>query len=351
MARVFKRGKIWYADYRLNGRRVWKSVGKSKRLAEDYLKDVEGKIVRGEMMDLVEIRPINFDDFSRQYLDRYGVNKTESTRARDQITVNKHLIPLFGRRLLKQIAAKDIEEYKSHRAACRLKKGDRVKKSTVNREIDLLKSLMARAVEWGYVKANPTQGVRKFKIDVEEPVFLTSAQGAALLQTATGQMKGFVAVGLNAGLRKSEMFNLKWDDVDFGRKEIRVTKSKGKRFRVIPMNSSLLDILARHPRHIQKPYVFHNADGSPWRDVRKGFEAALKEAGVPRIRIHDMRHSFVSNLVMRGVDLNSVKELAGHQDIATTMKYAHLAPGHLKDSVERLKWRPEQGREETSGRV
>ena len=142
--------------------------GTSKRLAQDVLKDTEGKIVRGEMMDLVEVKLINFDDFALQYLDRYGVNKAESTRARDQITVDKHLVPFFGRLPLKQITAKDLEEYKAHRAACRLVNGNQIQKSTVNRELDLLKSLLARAVEWGYLKSTPAQGVRKFKIDEKE---------------------------------------------------------------------------------------------------------------------------------------------------------------------------------------
>ena len=95
--------------------------------------------------------------------------------------------------------------------------------------------------------------------------------------------------------------------------------------------------------------MFYRADGSQWRDTRKGFEAALEKAGVPRIRIHDMRHSFVSNLLMQGVDVKAAKELAGHRDIQTTMKYAHLAPGHLKDSVEKLKWQEPDLSSEASG--
>ena len=70
MARVFKRGRKWYVDYRLNGRRVWRSVGEPKRLAEDVLKDIEAKIVRGEMMDIADIKPICFDDLAPQYLAR-----------------------------------------------------------------------------------------------------------------------------------------------------------------------------------------------------------------------------------------------------------------------------------------
>ena len=84
--------------------------------------------------------------------------------------------------------------------------------------------------------------------------------------------------------------------------------------------------------------VIHNTDGSQWKDVRKGFEATLQRAGLPRIRIHDMRHSFISNLVAAGVDLHTVKELAGHRDIQTTVKYSHLAPGQKRESIDRMNW-------------
>ncbi|MBB28346.1 MAG: hypothetical protein CME25_05510 [Gemmatimonadetes bacterium] len=116
------------------------------------------------MMDIVEIKPINFDDFALQDLERYGVNKAESTRSWDQTTVGKHLIPFLGRRFLKEIRAKDLEEYKSYRVACLLKSGRQIKKSTANREVDLLK----RAVEWGYLKSNLAKGVKKFRVDMKE---------------------------------------------------------------------------------------------------------------------------------------------------------------------------------------
>ena len=119
-------------------------------------------------MDIVENKPINFDDFALQYLERYGVNKAESTHSWDQTTVGKHLIPFFGRRSLKEIRAKDIEEYKSYRVVCLLKNGRQIKKSTANREVDLLKSLLERAAEWGYLKSNPGKGVKKFRVDVKE---------------------------------------------------------------------------------------------------------------------------------------------------------------------------------------
>ena len=145
-----------------------------------------------------------------------------------------------------------------------------------------------------------------------------------------------IVLGMNTGLRKGELFNLRWSDLDFETKQITVRKAKGRRFRSVPMNRSASEILLTHPRHKISAHIFHNPDGSPWKDIQGSFNAALARAGLPRIRIHDLRHSFVSNLVMAGVDLRTVQELAGHRSISTTIKYAHLAPRRLSAAVEEL---------------
>jgi len=213
-----------------------------------------------------------------------------------------------------------------------------VSKSTVNRELDLLKSLFARAVEWGYLRVNPTRRVKKYSLETEEQKFLSPAEGAQLVAACNGQYKTFVTLGLNSGLRRGEMFALRWEDLDFEKREVHVRRSKGKRFRVVPMNRELYDALRKHPRHIKSRYVFHRSDGSPWADVRTAFRLALERCGMEGLRVHDLRHSFISNLVAAGVDLRQVQELAGHRDIRTTMKYAHLRPNQLRDSVEKLRW-------------
>lgn len=165
------------------------------------------------------------------------------------------------------------------------------------------------------------------------------AEGRALMDAAEGQMRTFIVTALNTGLRKGELFALTWKDIDFEREELRVRRSKGKRFRVIPLNDLVLQALREHPRHITSSVLFHNPDGSGWKDIRGSFNATLTKAGLPPIRIHDLRHSFFSNLVMAGEDLRTVQELAGHRSITATMRYAHLSPGRLKESVTKLKWR------------
>lgn len=82
--------------------------------------------------------------------------------------------------------------------------------------------------------------------------------------------------------------------------------------------------------------VFRTREGKPYRDISTAFSTAVRRAGIPDFTFHDLRHTFASRLVMRGVDLTTVKELMGHKHIAMTLRYAHLAPGHKRAAIAGL---------------
>jgi integrase len=329
---VYRRGEKWVADIAIGGRegtRKRKTLP-SKRLAIAYEQDVRLKELKGEL-GVDDRQIISLSGFVSKYRKLCSVTKTVSTQERDEYTF-QHLIEYFkGSTLIHRIRREHVEGYISARL-------ESVAPSTTNRELDLLKSLMNRAESLGYLKSSPAKGVKKIPTQSTEPRFLNAEQGGMLIGSASGQMKTFILFGLCAGLRKSEIFNLKWEDIDSDRRELVVRITKGKRSRRIPLSDELEEALKLHPRHRSSDFVIHNTDGSQWKDVRKGFEATLGRAGLPRMRIHDMRHSFISNLVSAGVDLHTVKELAGHRDIRTTLKYSHLAPGQKRDSIDRMNW-------------
>ena len=237
---VHKKGKRWVADFYLggrNGRRVRRSAP-TRKLAEAVERDAKLRELRSEL-GADEIKSIGLKAFIKHYKELYSPTKTASSRTRDQYTF-KHILTIIGDPPLSRICREDVERYMAKRAKS-------TSQSTANRELDLFKSLLNRAVEWRYLKASPALGVTRYKLDEKEPRFLTPEEGRALMDAATGQMRGFIVTALNTGLRKGELFALTWKDIDFKREELRVRRSKGKRFRVIPLNDFVLQALREHP--------------------------------------------------------------------------------------------------------
>ena len=145
-------------------------------------------------------------------------------------------------------------------------------------------------------------------------------------------------IALNSGMRPSEQYGLTRDRVDLTRKIITIPKSKNGRMRHIPLNSvSVAAFKALQQRSLDGAGpVFASIRGKPLEGYKHWFGPAVSEAGIKDFTWYCLRHTFASRLVMAGVDLRTVAELVGHQQIQMTMRYAHLAPAHTVAAVERL---------------
>ncbi len=166
--------------------------------------------------------------------------------------------------------------------------------------------------------------------------YLSEEEEMRFLDACPDYFKPIAITALNTGMRKSEILNLRWFDVDFQLGQITLRDTKNGRERYIPMNRTLTKTLEKNKIKAQSEYVFTKKDGSPFKDIRKPFFKAIRKAGVGEFRFQDLRHTFASQLVMNGVDLVTVKELLGHRSIDMTMRYAHLSQDHKKRAVERL---------------
>ena len=136
-------------------------------------------------------------------------------------------------------------------------------------------------------------------------------------------------------MRKSEILNLKWDNVNLKEGYILVEDTKNEESRIIPINKPLNDTLKSVKYSSPEENVFQN-EGKPIREFKTAFNGALRRSGVKKFTFHDLRHTFATNLVMNKVDLVTVKELMGHKSIAMTMRYSHPTPEHKKQAVESL---------------
>jgi integrase len=271
----------------------------------------------------------------------------------------------FGNKRLTDITAWGLEKYRSGRLK-------NVSASTVNREMDTLRAALNKAVQWGILKTNPMTTVKRSKVDSNQNVRYLSPEEDKRLHDAldareakrrenrekfnawrrergykefkaygtfTDHLKPMVLLALNTGMRRGELFNLKWTDVNFVGRIVTVVgrTAKSMQTRHIPLNDEAFETVQKwYEQRKNSELVFPSHDGGRMTHIKTSWERLIGDAKVENFRFHDCRHDFASKLVMAGVDLNTVRELLGHSDIKMTLRYAHLAPEKLAAAVGKL---------------
>lgn len=312
----------WFYDFTHSGVRYRGVGGTTKTQA---LRVLEKK--RAQLLNLEhEIeRPKNpqIDDFSKKFLER---RKDHRSFRRDVILV-KHLLRKFNGQHLSMIRMEDVEDYKVWR------KAEGVSNATINRELACLKRMYNLAIQWGDTKRNPVSRVRFLEEANHRDRFLTEEEAARLIHACADYFRPIVIAGLNTGMRLQEILNLQWQQVYVDESYIEILKTKNSEKRYVPLNNSMISLFSRLER--QSNYVFLGLRGNPLQSIRKPWAHAKKRAGIEEsFRFHDLRHTFISHMVMKGVDLLTIAHIVGHKDIKLIMdRYGHLASDHKNKAV------------------
>ena len=212
--------------------------------------------------------------------------------------------------------------------------------ATINRELGCLRHMFNMAIKWKKAQSNPVREV-KFLIEPKEKNrILAEEEEARLLEEVRTEHKSkhleaIIVTALHTGMRKGEILNLKWSNVDFKNGVITVEKTKNDEIRKIPMNQRLTETLEGAKKVSKGDYVFLE-NGKPYLDVKTEWWTALERAGIENFTFHGLRHTFGLRLGMAGVDLRTIQELMGHKDIKMTMRYSHPTPEHKKKAVKIL---------------
>ena len=329
---IYQRGKNWYIDFTFKGQRIRESIGPSRKGAEKVIVKKKAEIAENKYLDVrKDPDPIKFHDFAKEYLQWAKANKKPTTYSRD-VSIMRTLDAEFGSRGLHEITVWQIEKFKAAR-----KEDHNI--ASVNREIAILRHFFNKAVEWGKLKENPAKKVKLFKGVTNRVRYLMPEEVQVLLSNCEGMAKEITTVAIHTGMRRGEILKLRKENVDFGSGTVCVMDTKNHERRDIPMNNTVKAILATLTEGKQgSEYVFSDREGRgvSRKILETHFPEALKKSGITNFRFHDCRHTFASNLVMAGKDLNTVRELLGHKSLAMTLRYAHLAPNLKKEAVETL---------------
>lgn len=336
--RTNRKGTVWQIDYYdPQGKRVMKCFP-LKKDAEAYLGKVQAAKREGRYHDVFDVKretKITFDELADRYVENYRGQKCFSRLK--YYLVDEYRV-VFGNRRISDITYLDLETYRNRRKATLTRSGKPRTDATVNRELSTLRHMLNKAVEWEMSETSPfAKGSRlMFKENNHRLRFLNEAEIEALLKACTPHLKPIVETALLTGMRREELLSLKWEQIRNG--FIYLTETKSGKARPIPINDRLAEVFreVRRGNQLKSPYVFCDSQGRRFYQIRRSFTTACKKAGIEGFRFHDLRHTFASQLVMRGASLKAVQELLGHADLKMTMRYAHLSQGHLKDSVNLL---------------
>jgi integrase len=236
--------------------------------------------------------------------------------------------------MLSEIGPFLVEKYKLSR------KVEKAEPATINRELGCLRHMFNMAIKWKKAQGNPVREVKFLKEPEAKDRILSEEEEAKLLEAIrTGHkakhLEPIIITALNTGMRKGEILNLKWSNVDFKNGFIIVEGTKNGEIRKIPTNKKLTETLEGAKKGSKGEYVF-SENGKPYQDVKTAWWTALKNAGIENFTFHGLRHTFGSRLGMKGYDIKTIAELMGHKDIKMTMRYSHPTPEHKRNAVESL---------------
>ena len=310
-----------------------KSRGFTRELARLALKAREGEIAQGRFNLEKAKKPHPIAELLQRYHKHAESYKASYSRERYALD---GFAKYFESRYLSDIMTWGIERWKRDREK-------QVQRSTVNRELTVLKHMLKMGVKWGLIPVNPAAGVSPFPVQEGRIRYLSEDEIPALLEACEKQVTSpwlypLVVLALNTGARQGELLQLRYEDVDFERGLIYFGRTKNRKLKTIPMNKTVKEAVEWLLKHRYSEYLF----SWPWgkqigrTTIHDAFKKACREAKVNEMRFHDLRHTAASYLVMEGVDLPTVKEILGHREIEMTLRYSHLAPAHKAKAVEKL---------------
>jgi integrase len=334
-------GRTWYLRYQdCAGRQRQFKIGgfgditfaQAKKRAQELRSEV---VLGGDPLARKEEKkavPL-YSSLAEQHLAHArGYQKSFSST---EINMRRHILPRWAKVRLDEIKPQVISQWLADKAA------EGLKPATVEK----IRVVLSRSFELGRLwhvpgcSTNPVKSVPRQRFNNARERYLTAEEAArlrsAVEESSNPQLKHIVGLLLLTGARVSELLRAEWRHVDLERRSWLIPTSKNGRPRHVPLSQDALAIIGELPRFGGCPYLVPNPETRlPYVSIKRAWQTARERAGLPDLRVHDLRHACASNLVAAGVDLYAVGKILGHTSVASSQRYAHLSDGPLRAAVE-----------------
>ena len=337
--RKTKKGS-WYYSITINGKRIRKNIkgARTKRQAEQAERVLRDDFFENRYGDGGQKI---FSDFVENSYKPYAIEHKKGYEV--EFSILKVLIEKFGKKKLIEISPEEIENFKRQRASEITTRGDFRSRATVNREIAVLSAVFNLAKKFGEIKENPVSNVdyytnlnsrERILSDDEETIFFEHIRDDVKFSRQ-------IEILLYTGMRRGELFQLEWRDIDLTKNEINIRKETTKtgKGRVLPMLSNVRDVFENLCREAGEVHgtdkIFFGVQSQANTFSRK-FQEICLELGLQDLTVHSLRHTYSTRADRFGVGAFAQKALLGHAKLLMTDRYTHPSMETLKDSLSGL---------------
>ena len=330
---ISKRNGKYYCRFQINGERHHllckgaDSLTKAKQIEAMYMIKIEKQ--QNGIVPKENIKQYKLKDLKENFLNYSKINRKVYEQDKGRINI---AFQFFSEnKIASEILQKDVDAFKSWL----LQKGK--SKKTINLYIGIFRIMYKLAIENGWIEKNPFTWKSEFKLEPRRMKYLAREAQPSLEAASPDYFLPVITTALNSALRRDNIVNLKWVDLDFTFRTIEITQNKGNKYIKIPMNDTLYDLFSSLPRVSE--YVFVNPHTGTkwgkttftelWQDIRQ-------KAGLGDLKFHCLRHTVCTRLVKENVPLPIIKEIMTHSDIKTTMQYTHIDSLDMVNAVNVL---------------
>ena len=253
-----------------------------------------------------------------------------------EMILRLHILPRWGKLRLDEIRTQDVSKWLA----------DKVSTGLAPSTVERIRVTMNRSFElgnkWGIpgAEVNPIKNASRLRFNNARNRFLSPQEAARLHKAAAAsdnpQLAAIVAILATTGARKMELLKAKWADVDLSRRQWLISETKNLTPRFVPLSQQTIAVMEKLPRWDDCEWLIPNPKTlKPYNTVKHSWNTTRIAAGMPDLRIHDLRHSFCSSAVASGVDLYTIGKIVGHKDYKSTQRYSHVANSDLLKAVEK----------------
>mgnify|MGYP000256180601 CR=1 FL=1 len=312
---------------RTNEIKLTDALKKAKAIKEEVALggDPKAKVMKAKKIPTLQVL------FNDHYLPHAKQHKR--TWINDEQMFNSRLDEKFGHLKLTAISKSDVQKFHLSLSKYQLSA------STCDHYVKLIRRLLNFAKDLELIQRNPLDRFKLFREENYKERYLNTEEQAQLVKKlktdANRPVCNLVLFLLATGARRSEVFKAEWQHFDLENRVWRIpsANSKSKKMRSVPLNDFALKLLTDVGTQGKFDYAFANpATGNPYKCIKKAWTRLREQAGLPELRLHDLRHQFASLLVNSGRSLYEVQHILGHSDPTVTQRYAHLSTATLQEA-------------------